>query len=326
MNIKKAFCIEANRVVDIYEARNFFFSENKERKLKLLCYDDICRKEKRPIVIGVNYWKLIEREDPFSNRAHFRMHYQHPHHHLCPEQELLEAREAVEIDYAQNSSSKRRKITNVVNIFTPFKGTNDNGQLAKPEDKEYEEIRKIRSRGERIGALKEHVKNSKTRSRMLQEVVSCFILLSADERKSTYLQIRENQRTYQEIFRSIKELNNGQNNIYFGGARVSHYKKKNEQKKEEIIGYLINFYDPLSINQETYSVSLFISKFKLAKYKYQGPLKKLLEKAATKEISYLRCFFWGAPTIVHERKNVSISIEHFNNLHFTLPPNRRKNG
>lgn len=309
------------RIVDIYEARNFYFSENNEKKLEFLCSDDLCRKEKRPVVIGINYTKLIERDDLICYRPHFREHRNYAHHPLCFELELAEVAKEIEIEDNSNGNLGRKKVSDIVDVFTPFKNLSNSEQTLKPEDEKYAEIRKIRNQADRKKALKDYIKNSRSRSRMLQEVVTCYSILSAKEKTETYLQIGESRQTYQETFQKVEKLDHVQKNIYFGGAKVSYYKvkDKNTVGKYKTIGYMINFFDKLEVNNEVYDIKIFISRFALSRYKYKAHLIKLLEKAASKEIPYLRCFFWGNFQVNHERKSIDIKIEHFNNLHFLLP-------
>lgn len=315
------------RVVDIYEAKNFYFNQKIKRRLRFLCSDELCRQIKEPVVIGVNYWKLVGGEEQFCNRPHFRRHGDFAHHNLCFKLELYEAKKELEKELSRNSPSGRRKLSDVVDIFSPFDGQEaGDTRLIEQEDAVYREVRKIASKHGRIEALKEYLRKSPTRSRMLQEVVSCFITLSPDERRSTVLRIGGIRETYETAFRKISQIDRHRNNIYFGGVRVSHYKQKSGDVGDAplLTGYVLNFYDPVIINGAEHRVSLFVSVFKLARYKYRASLKHLLEEAATKNIPYLRCFFWGGFEVVPEHQSVKILIGHFNNIHFVEPPAPRR--
>ena len=63
MHIARAYCVEADRVVDIYQARALFFAQDEpRRRFQFLCSDDACRVANATRVTGVNYDKLVEDE------------------------------------------------------------------------------------------------------------------------------------------------------------------------------------------------------------------------------------------------------------------------
>ena len=85
MHIARAYCVEADRVVDIYQARALFFAlDEPRRRFQFLCSDDACRVANATRVTGVNYDKLVEDErDRVVVKPHFRMNQETPHSTEC---------------------------------------------------------------------------------------------------------------------------------------------------------------------------------------------------------------------------------------------------
>ena len=76
MHIARAYCVEADRVVDIYKARALFFAHDEpRRRFRFLCSDYACRATNVVRVIGVNHDKLVEDERAiaFFFNPRFRM-------------------------------------------------------------------------------------------------------------------------------------------------------------------------------------------------------------------------------------------------------------
>jgi hypothetical protein len=59
MKILKAYCVELDQVVNIFEASEAFFAQPKPRKrFAFLCSDKKCREKSKQKIIAVNYDKL----------------------------------------------------------------------------------------------------------------------------------------------------------------------------------------------------------------------------------------------------------------------------
>jgi hypothetical protein len=85
MHIARAYCVEASRVVDIYQARALFFAQDEpRRRFQFLCSDDACRAANATRVTGVNYNKLVEDDrDRIIVKPHFCMNPETPHDAAC---------------------------------------------------------------------------------------------------------------------------------------------------------------------------------------------------------------------------------------------------
>lgn len=77
LNITHAYCVELERVVDIYEAHHLYFDQERITRFTFLCSNEECRASGTP-VIGVKY------DDPVYKKAmFFRRHATHRHLPNC---------------------------------------------------------------------------------------------------------------------------------------------------------------------------------------------------------------------------------------------------
>jgi hypothetical protein len=84
MHIARAYCLDATKIVDIYQARALFFAQETPRhRFEFLCSDDACRAANATKVTGVNYDKLVQEGDRIVLRPHFRMNPDSPHIDAC---------------------------------------------------------------------------------------------------------------------------------------------------------------------------------------------------------------------------------------------------
>jgi hypothetical protein len=84
MHIARVYCVEAGKIVDIYQARALFFEQVEPRhRFQFLCSDPACRSTQATKVTGVNYDKLVEEGDCIVQKPHFRMNSESPHIVSC---------------------------------------------------------------------------------------------------------------------------------------------------------------------------------------------------------------------------------------------------
>src|SRR5258705_3839725 len=84
MNIARGYCVEKEKIMDIYQARALFFAQHEpRRRFEFLCSDDACRAINATKVTGVNYDKLVEEGDCIVLRPHFRFNPDSPHADAC---------------------------------------------------------------------------------------------------------------------------------------------------------------------------------------------------------------------------------------------------
>jgi hypothetical protein len=126
MQIVRAYCVQAGKVVDVYQARALFFAQEQPRcRFQLLCSDDACRAANATKVTGVNYDKLVEAGDCIAVRPHFRMNPDSPHIDACEwvvREKALRRPDDVSghaRPRARYQRFRRFKATNLVAVFWP---------------------------------------------------------------------------------------------------------------------------------------------------------------------------------------------------------------
>lgn len=319
MHIERAYCVELGRVVNIYEARDYFFRQAPpRRRFQFLCSDANCRVAKGTKVTGVNYDKLIEENDQYV-KPHFRENTEH-----LPDCEWVELEAALtelkkETDddpgkesYARRARRKRPKTSDVVDIFVP------SSEVCAPDicpgsvgifsgDKSAE-IKYILRKKDRIEAIKKHVRENLNQTSFLENVVDSFLTLEMEEKRSTGLKIgRSRWRSYRECFRPIKFYGRGRDEefIYYGGVRAKRFGPN----------FSLKFFDKVEFNGMERWVSLYIKKEKLARYRHRSYLTEFLEKLVSKQARYATCFFYGhiRPSTENEAF-LDVELDHFDNL------------
>ena len=126
MHIARAYCVDAGKIVDIYQARALFFAQHEpRRRFEFLCSDDLCRASDATKVTGVNYDKLVEEGDCFVQKPHFRANAESLHIAACDwvarERALLRL-DSANVDTQPRSPHRgfrRLKSDDLVAIFWP---------------------------------------------------------------------------------------------------------------------------------------------------------------------------------------------------------------
>lgn len=314
MNIQKAYCIEKGEVVDIYQARDFYFSRADERKLNFLCFDDKCRKTLEPKVIGVNYRKSIDEGDHIVNRPHFRENPNYRHLDDCPEFEFEQVRLLIEAETDSGETKVPRhasKASNVIDVFSPLTGR-DIQKAADRDDAELIRIQGIPDRDCRLEAYKKYIRTAETHSSILQDVASCFVSLNDYERRNTTLRIGRVTKTYAETFTHLSNYFYKEQNdtIIYGGASLRTFPTKSKNPT----GYTLRFFDPVNVGDVKNQLTLFIPLYKILQYKYGNFLKSQLEMVVGDKNLYVKCYFWGNFINSPYPKTLNVELAHLNNL------------
>src|SRR5262245_1465215 len=125
MHIARAYCVEAGKVVDIYQGQGLFFAQDEpRRRFQFLCSDDVCRAANATRVTGVNYDKLVE-DERVVVKPHFRMNPETPHNPWCEwvaRDRLLQALDSLDgvpLRHREGRRFQRLKPSDLVDVFVP---------------------------------------------------------------------------------------------------------------------------------------------------------------------------------------------------------------
>lgn len=252
MRIEKAYCVELDRVVDIEQAREAFFSKEWPSRFTFLCSDDSCRYSNAigVHVSGINYDKDPE-IDVFFKTPHFRQKDQHIPNCCWVEIEEAESQDKSSAQQVERIHHLRKKDVTVITRFSIPLADNV-GQRRAQEDDDIEKIRRIQSKPERISAYRKIFSGGGSSSRSLETLVSCFEELKNEKALDITIHVDgHGDYKFDELFQHIKKINHDDRfHIYYGGARLA---------KRYRDGFKLIFFDKIKAEeQEGQSVSLYI--------------------------------------------------------------------
>jgi len=196
MHIARAYCAEAGKVVDIYQARALFFAQEEPRhRFEFLCSDDACRGANATRVTGVNYDKLVEDDrDRGIVKPRFRMNPETPHSTACEWVARERAVEALESSDGEQEwrgrarSFRNLKSSDLVDVFLPMRSDSampaERPESSPPAGEGRELI------GVDPGNTRKRARLSNpTRVDFLETVVSAYELLVPEDRREAMLRI-----------------------------------------------------------------------------------------------------------------------------------------
>jgi hypothetical protein len=323
MHIARAYCVDAAKVVDIYQARALFFAqEEPRRRLEFLCSDDACRVANGTRVTGVNYDKLVEDDrDRVIVKPHFRMNPDTPHSPACEWVARERAWEAlgcadVEPDRRGRAHHFRHlKASDLVDVFVPSV-PETTSMLSMPSEPRPRApaARDARDSG-REDEPGRRGRSNLTRADLLETVVSAYELLAPEERREVALRIARGPKLpYSKAFCRIEH--------YFAAppARIFH---GGVQVRAHGPNFAVQFFDHVLRAGEPgrdhpLEVSLYLKRDALLRH-WNGRFLLAQLTEASKRGHYAHCYFYGR--LVDHAKltdRVVVELETLEHLAFTV--------
>ena len=72
IGVGKAYCVDSGTVMNIFQARDYFFSRNPCERLRFECSDPACRNSpKAPAISGINHHASLKMDEKYV-KPHFR--------------------------------------------------------------------------------------------------------------------------------------------------------------------------------------------------------------------------------------------------------------
>lgn len=288
MQILEAYCEELNEVLDIYGAKEAYFSLPAPRRKRLVfrCSDAGCRRNKNPLVSGVNYDKLVEESEKYV-QAHFKSIAQQPHTDECvwSQNELSRKRD---VEVQGGSRISRSKTTDVIDVFNPR--SSDTALLPsrnhnKPEVLKNQDDKPDADDRGQVGGL------GITATSRLEVFVDCWSRLNTNDRKNNTIKLGDQKITYYQAVLNPKHLLPSENGerIVQGLVRPSWWPKDNPTK------LYLNFADSCKEFREVNFARHLTIEIPLVRInKYRGAAL-MLDKLAMADDPrfYLRAYVWG---------------------------------
>lgn len=296
MHIGRAFCVEAEKVVDIYQARALFFAqEAPQRRFRFLCSDDACRTTNATRVTGVNYDKLVEDDrDHIFVKPHFRMNQETPHSPECEwvaRERLLDMRTSLNTEPTRSrgmNGFRRLKTSDLIDVFSPSIST------ASVTAAGLAESRGATSGQEACSAPRDsnsHRRPSSTPTSVdfLDAVVSVYELLEVAERHKAALRIGAGPKLpYSRAFCRIERYFSARGpRIFHGGVGVRLHGPN----------FSVRFFDRVAAPDEevvgkAHDVSLYLKRQSILDH-WNGKFLIAQLSEAVKPGHYAHCYFLG---------------------------------
>lgn len=323
MIINRAFCVELQRIVDIYEARYCYFRQAPatRKRFNFLCSDKKCREHdqggevRRTKVTGVNYDKLAE-EGAHHLRPHFRSNTPH-----SPNCEWMDPQTTCGGGRSDGHNPNREipaKSSNVVDIFLPDTAVAA-GLVGGGADDSTGQTTETWTETDIIEGSKIPRTRNPNRTTFLENVVDSYLFLSPDQKRSTDLRIGHAPwRSYRQCFRPVKFYGRGgphKNFIFFGniwGGKVGST-------------FSLFFCDRPEFRGKTCGVELRIEENDLSRYQHGGYLAELLAEVIRRPEPSI-CYFYGIlqPSDAKTVDPLRVRIATFGNLVLKLKSKQRK--
>ena len=323
MHIERAYCVEADRIVDIYQARALFFAQDEpRRRFQFLCSDAVCRIANATRVTGVNYDKLVEDErDRVIVKPHFRMNLETPHSTEC---EWLARERAIEALDSSDAELELRgrahgfrhlKSTDLIDVFFPGCATASAAPTGGVETSGAASLSEKASEFRYDAVSPRRQSPNPTRADFLDAVVSVYELLEADERREAILRIgRGPELPYSRAFCRVEHYFSTRGaRIFHGGVRVRLHGPN----------FAVRFFDRVAVPREDWAgsaidASLYLKRETVLQH-WNGKFLIAQLSEAAKPRHYAHCYFFGQiqphPTA---RARLVVVVESLDYLAFTV--------
>lgn len=308
MKFEKAFCQELNDLINPYEARDLYFSDDSDyymRKLTFLCPSEHCRVSLIPVA--------IYRKEKTKTKIHFRTK-SHTNHMFFPKK--CNYFYNVEEDFIKEVNNKRsnyKKKSVLPSEFLLVKPSQSKKSLRKIEvtksvNNNLNKVTRSKSTG---SSTKEGVSNVKTH--YFEQIIDCYEGTDLDTLKTETLTINGKKKSYYSFFKKCEYYEDEEGLIYWGEVeRLKKYGKN----------YRIKFKKKAWIEGKGLEITIYLNSELIQSYNKKIQLLEVLEKLTTFD-GEIRCYFVGVYPQVEivsgkgkEFKAISVEIENLDHLVF----------
>ena len=207
VRVDKAFCNETQSVLNIFQARDHFFSRPNPRvHLTFRCSDPDCRNSATPPTIsGINHYVALGTGTKYM-RPHFRSRG-NPHSPTCEwsigEEAVRQLQnECVPGPGLLNVCLKFRhaKSGDIIDVFKPADNEGEVDQVEEADQASRTIPSYISDLEEQVKYLKVGLRKSPHTTCRLELLVHSYLVLTENESKATYLSIGEKSKPYNSFF------------------------------------------------------------------------------------------------------------------------------
>ena len=305
--ITHAYCVEANAVLPITGARQFYFSSPKRGSLHFLCSTEICRKRKVKVT-GVNY-HIPPQEESNHQVAHYKANPIDEHDPSCEWmglEEVLAQRPGESTEQFVERKAKR-KLNDHVDYFDP--SSTDNEDEVGPESDATSTGGGATGRLPRKGGGSSEARHAtNSLERLVQYYREAKDSLPKEEFEALTLNVKGMSviplRTY---FRSMEWARLGENDrVLMGGAKYKEYGK----------GFRFDFFD----RHQDKPISLYVDSKTIEAYRFRRYWRELFKQA--EHVKYFRVYVLGSLKERQDGKGYDVVVADLRHLAITLGPEK----
>ncbi|WJI14181.1 hypothetical protein MWN52_11000 [Pseudoxanthomonas winnipegensis] len=305
--ITHAYCVEADAVLPIAGARQFYFLNPGREYLSFLCSTDICRNRKVKVT-GVNY-RILPQEGSNLQVAHYRANPIDEHDPSCEWvglEEALAQRPGESTEQFLERKAKG-KLNDHVDYFDPSSADSEDEE--RPGSFATDMGSRVAGRLPRKGGGSSKARYAtNSLERLVQYYREAKDSLPKEEFEALTLNIGGTSviplRTY---FRSMEKARSGENNrVLVGGAKYKEYGK----------GFRFDFFDKL----DGKPISLYVDSTTIEAYRFRGYWRELFKQAG--QVKYFRVYVLGSLKERLEGKGYNVVVADLRHLAITLGPEK----
>lgn len=312
MSLPVAYCTEADEVMNIVRASEYYFSQPKPlKRLSFLCPDEQCRRATGQVVSGVNYDNLPNVDNLIKSKSpHYRLIKPTNHLQECPWIDVTEAIDEFDAECPAEKQIKNLKRSELIDVFNPL----INEDVPRINIAYIENIARLPTKHARIDAYKRYLQDTPNVTSLLQRVADCFKAIDKEELPLATLNIEGvGVGTYRNYFTSAEFCRQSVNarKIYYGPVKVS-------QRDD---GFTLTFSKTSTFdNGFVVPVNVFVSNDIIAVYRGRGVILATLLAAKEMNGYPIFCCAFGAVSLVQvddePQLNIDIANLNFLSLHF----------
>ncbi len=307
MRFDKAYCIELEKPMTPYFARDLFFDEESKyynQKLHFRCEDDKCKVE----LVGVNIYN-----DKKNKKAlHYRTKPKLKHDKNCSY--FLKDHELKTVETKNKKEDEGFKITQYPSVFLLNRPKSIGGISGVIEIEEAIEINKS-SPQNASNVSNNTVRTSILKTSCLDNLVDCYLNGDKYKLNNQPLTIGTKTKYFNNFFKNIKYFQDEEGLIYWG--EVKEVKKFGQN-------YSIIFKDKSKIDNNYLTTSIYIENHIIEKYRKRKLFRNHLDELINSKERIL-CFFVGSyPEVVEVKKGdlkfkvLDVKISNLDHISFTF--------
>lgn len=306
--ITHAYCVEAEEVLPITGARQFYFSTPRRGDLHFFCSTETCRKRGVKIT-GVNY-HVPPQEQSTHQAAHYRANPVDDHDATCEwvgSEEDVGQRLSAESDRQLEERKTKQKLKDYIDIFDPNGDPAQQGD--EPPSERPDSERGASTARERGGGQPPQMRHS---TNSLERLVQCYRdakeVLSKEEFEALTISVKGlGEIPLRSYFRPMEWARRGVNDrVLFGGAR---YKKFGA-------GFRFNFFD----KHQGKPISLYVGSATINAYRYRRYWFELFNQSDN--VVYFRIYALGSLVERDDGKGYDLVLDDLRHLAITLGPKK----